>query len=234
MKYVALARLLVSSAIHFCCLNCMRVQMASHAGGGTPGVSDRYASLFFYMDSLSAAAAANFSGFLRQDLTGASYGLIQGCALTTGGAGTSEPAPSWSAYNQRYGWVAETGTCQPNPDYWGALLWRRLMGRAGQRVVNVTATIIADDAAALRVYGHCGASADVDANDMTLLLINLLNQTQGVSLRGISSSGHHTEYVLTPGEPVGQGWASCCISQKTGMLDETKTPCVVLAHVCGR
>ena len=62
-------------------------QMASHADGGTPGVSDRYASLFFYMDSLAAAAAANFSGFLRQDLAGASYGLMQGCALTRGGAG---------------------------------------------------------------------------------------------------------------------------------------------------
>jgi hypothetical protein len=52
-------------------------EMASCAGGGRPGVSDRYASLFFYVDSLSAAAAANFSGFLRQDLTGASYGLVQ-------------------------------------------------------------------------------------------------------------------------------------------------------------
>lgn len=83
-------------------------EMATHAGGGTPSISDRYASLFFYMDSLSATAAANFSGFLRQDLTGASYGLIQGCAMTSGGAGTSEPAPSWSAYNKRYGWVAET------------------------------------------------------------------------------------------------------------------------------
>ena len=209
-------------------------EMASAPGGGTPGVSDRYASLFFYIDSLSAAAAANFSGFLRQDLAGASYGLVQGCARTTGGAGTSEPAPSWSAYNKRYGWVPDVGTCTPNPDYWGALLWRRLMGEAGQRVMNVSAAFAAGAGTTLRAYGHCGVEAGASRGDLTLVLINLLNETSTVALPNAGTAAtptsvRRTDYVLTPGEPPG-GWAACCVGAASDghVLDETKTPVVRL------
>jgi len=195
-------------------------EMASSAGGGKPGVSDRYASLFFYVDSLSATAAANFSGFLRQDLTGASYGLVQGCARTSGGAGTSEPAASWSAYNKRYGWVPAVGTCTPNPDYWGGLLWHRLMGSKGQRVMNVSAAFATGADVTLRAYGHCGnASA---SGDLTLVLINLLNSTNTVALPG--AAGARTDYVLTPGEPTTGGWAV----DQHGQRDETKTDVVLL------
>jgi hypothetical protein len=194
-------------------------EMASCAGGGKPGVSDRYASLFFYVDSLSATAAANFSGFLRQDLTGASYGLVQGCARTSGGAGTSEPAASWSAYNKRYGWVPAVGTCTPNPDYWGGLLWHHLMGSKGQRVMNVSAAFATGADVTLRAYGHCGNPSA--SGDLSLVLINLLNTSNTVGLPG--AVGARTDYVLTPGEPAG-GWAV----DHHGQRDETKTDVVLL------
>jgi hypothetical protein len=81
-------------------------ESASHAGGGTPGVSNRFASLYYYLSSLAATAAANHSGFLRQDLVGASYGLIEGCAMEG----------NWESYNLNVS-KSQTpvGTCSPNP-----------------------------------------------------------------------------------------------------------------------
>jgi hypothetical protein len=84
-------------------------ESASHSGGGTPGISNRFASLYYYMSSLAATAAANHSGFLRQDFTGAEYGLVEGCAMSG----------KWESYNLKTS-TSKTplGTCSPNPDYW--------------------------------------------------------------------------------------------------------------------
>ena len=81
-------------------------ESASHSGGGTPGVSNRFASMFYYLDSLAATAAANHSGFLRQDLVGASYGLVEGCAMEG----------KWESYNLNVSKSrTPVGTCSPNP-----------------------------------------------------------------------------------------------------------------------
>ena len=139
------------------------------------------------------------------------------------------------------GWL---GACPATVEY-SAVLWRRLMGQAGQRVMNIT-TDSSD--ATLRAYGHCanataatgtplserpGAGAGSKgsvAGDLALVLINLLNSTKVVSLSSgvlptsLQSKGTavtRTDYVLTPGKPVG-GWETCCIGH-TGLLDETKT-----------
>jgi hypothetical protein len=144
---------------------------------------------------------------------------VQGCARTSGGAGTSEPAASWSAYNKRYGWVPAVGTCTPNPDYWGGLLWHRLMGSKGQRVMNMSAAFATGADVTLRAYGHCGNTSA--SGDLSLVLINLLNASNTVNLPG--AVGARTDYVLTPGEPAG-GWEV----DHHGQRDETKTDVVLL------
>jgi heparanase 1 len=66
--------------------------------GGQPGVSDRFASSFWWLDQLGLMAARGQQMVARQTLSGADYGIID----------------DWD----------ET----PRPDYWASLLWRRLMG----------------------------------------------------------------------------------------------------------
>ena len=139
--------------------------------------------MYYYLDSLGATAAANHSGFLRQDLTGAAYGLVEGCAT----------AGKWETYNLK---VSKSrtppGTCRPNPDFFGAVLFRRLMAAGGERVMNVSAT-----SGQLRAWGHCAAKA----SDLTLLLLNLENRTVSVDLsRAAADDSTRTDWVMTPGE----------------------------------
>lgn len=68
--------------------------------GGEPGLSDRFIAGFWWLDQLGQAARRGHQVVIRQNLSGADYGLLDDASLT------------------------------PNPDYWSSLLWRRLMGRA--------------------------------------------------------------------------------------------------------
>ena len=71
--------------------------------------------------------------FVRQTLSGSDYGLI------------------------------DDATLRPNPDYWAALLWHRLMGTA------IIAPRLHHAPARLRVYGACTRGG----GGMTLLALNL-------------------------------------------------------------
>lgn len=66
--------------------------------GGAPGVSDTWASTFWYLDQLGGLARRGQPLMVRQTLSGSEYGMIDDATLT------------------------------PLPDYWGALLWRKTMG----------------------------------------------------------------------------------------------------------
>lgn len=158
-------------------------ESASHGGGGTPSVSNRFASLYYYMSTLAATAAANHSGVLRQDLVGAEYGLVEGCASRG----------KWERYNFETA-VSKTppGTCSPNPDYWGALLFTRLMGPHVMHISTNAPT------ASVRVWGHCtGAGA---ASNLTLLLLNLANASTEVDVASAAAgSTLRTDYIMTPG-----------------------------------
>jgi heparanase 1 len=66
--------------------------------GGTPGVTDRFASSFWWLDELGTLATAGHSVVVRQTLCGKGYPLID--------------RPDFD----------------PRPDYWASLLWKRLMG----------------------------------------------------------------------------------------------------------
>ncbi|TVR90332.1 MAG: glycoside hydrolase [Spirochaetaceae bacterium] len=72
--------------------------------GGEPGISDRFISSLWWLDTLGQMALSGHSQVVRQALIGGDYGLI----------------------NFRTG--------EPNPDYWATLLWNSLMGEMVYRV----------------------------------------------------------------------------------------------------
>ncbi|CAA6669961.1 unnamed protein product [Spirodela intermedia] len=90
------------------------------------------AATISYLDQLGMAAAYDTKTYCRQTLVGGNYGLL------------------------------DTDTHEPNPDYYSALLWHRLMGRTALRT-NFTGT------SKIRAYAHCSRQSQ----GITLLLINL-------------------------------------------------------------
>lgn len=100
-------------------------------------VSNTFLNSFWYLDQLGIASTYNTKVYCRQTLIGGNYGLLN------------------------------TSTLTPNPDYYSALLWHRLMGK---KVLGVSSDI---SSPFLRTYAHCSK----DRAGVTLLLINLSNQT---------------------------------------------------------
>lgn len=98
---------------------------------GGLSISDTFVNSFWYLDQLGMASKYGTKTYCRQSLIGGNYGLLN------------------------------TTTFVPNPDFYSALLWHRLMGK----------TVLSVDfsgSAFLRAYAHCSKQKGV-----TLLLINL-------------------------------------------------------------
>ncbi|CAI0394319.1 unnamed protein product [Linum tenue] len=123
---------------------------------GGRDVSHTFANGFWYLDQLGMASTFSHKAYCRQSLVGGNYGLLN------------------------------SNTFTPNPDYYGALLWHRLMG------TGVLATTH-DGSPYLRSYTHCtknqvvvnhALSGFVSSGDhqilttgVTVLLINMDNST---------------------------------------------------------
>ncbi|KAF7050061.1 hypothetical protein CFC21_058475 [Triticum aestivum] len=112
----------------------------SESGGvfnnGRQLVSNTFMNSIWYLDQLGMASKYNTKVFCRQTLIGGNYGLL------------------------------DTQTFLPNPDYYSALLWHRLMGN-GVLSVDINAP------RKLRAYAHCTKRH----KGITILLINLSNST---------------------------------------------------------
>ncbi|KAK3438121.1 hypothetical protein EUGRSUZ_C02740 [Eucalyptus grandis] len=102
-------------------------------GGGHHLVTDAFVSSFWYLDQLAMAATYNTKTYCRQTLIGGGYGLLN------------------------------SSTFQPNPDYYSALLWHRLMGN-NVLFTNFTGTN------KLRAYSHCSKNSVNGAGNGTLIL----------------------------------------------------------------
>ncbi|KAJ9187423.1 hypothetical protein P3X46_002879 [Hevea brasiliensis] len=103
---------------------------------GSKIVSHSFADGFWYLDQLGISSSFNHKVFCRQSLVGGNYGLLN------------------------------TTTFIPNPNYYGALLWHRLMGK------KVLATNCVGSPF-LRAYSHCSKRKP----GVSLLLMNLSNST---------------------------------------------------------
>ncbi|KAL1539456.1 heparanase [Salvia divinorum] len=99
-------------------------------------VSHSFVDGFWYLDQLGMTAKFNHKVFCRQSLIGGNYGLLN------------------------------TATFIPNPDYYGALLWHRLMGTS---VLSTSHT----GSAYLRAYSHCSKKA----TGIAVLVINMSKYT---------------------------------------------------------
>ncbi|KAL0416158.1 UNVERIFIED_CONTAM: Heparanase-like protein 1 [Sesamum latifolium] len=112
----------------------------SESGGaynnGAKDISDTFVNSFWYLDQLGMAATYDTKVYCRQTLIGGFYGLLN------------------------------KTTFVPNPDYYSALLWHRLMGKGVLAVKSHSPPY-------LRSYAHCTK----ERAGITLLLINLSNQT---------------------------------------------------------
>nr|KYP36191.1 Heparanase-like protein 2 [Cajanus cajan] len=110
------------------------------AGGaynsGSKDVSHTFVNGFWYLDQLGMTSTLNHKVYCRQTLVGGNYGLLN---ITT---------------------------FIPNPNYYGALLWHRLMG---SKVLSVSH----EGSPFLRAYAHCSKKGP----DITVLLINMSNST---------------------------------------------------------
>lgn len=112
---------------------------------------------------------------MRQDLVGANYALIEGCSVAT-----------WGGYGG-----GTAGSCRPNPDYWGALLFTRLMGDTVLRVTQH------GGGESLRVWGACRRSARAKVG-YVLLVLNLANASAEFALPPATGAAAVGRYVLTP------------------------------------
>ncbi|KAK7275555.1 hypothetical protein RIF29_16674 [Crotalaria pallida] len=103
---------------------------------GGKDVSDTFVNGFWYLDQLGMASTFNHKVYCRQALIGGNYALLN------------------------------TTTFIPNPDYYGALLWHRLMGKS-------VLSISHEGSPYLRTYAHCSKKGP----GITVLLINMSNST---------------------------------------------------------
>ncbi|XP_012067747.1 heparanase-like protein 2 [Jatropha curcas] len=133
---------------------------------GSQIISHSFSNGFWYLDQLGISSIFNHKVFCRQSLIGGNYGLLN------------------------------TTTFIPNPDYYGALLWHRLMGK------NVLATYHAGSPY-LKAYSHCSKQKP----GITLLLMNLQNSTsfyvmvsddENPEPNGLEGAKPREEYHLTP------------------------------------
>ena len=109
------------------------MEAGSASCGGQQGYSNRFEATFWYLNALGALSQRGLQVLIRQTLSGSDYGLIDDATLT------------------------------PNPDYWAALLWHRLMG------TRVLRPVVRGAPARLRVYAACARSG----GGTTLLALNL-------------------------------------------------------------
>lgn len=116
------------------------VAWVGEAGGaynsGRNHVTNTFIFSFWYLDQLGMSASYDTKTYCRQSLIGGNYGLL------------------------------DTTTFEPNPDYYSALLWHRLMGRKvlSARFSGLNTT---------RAYAHCAKQSQ----GIVLLLINLNSDT---------------------------------------------------------
>ncbi|KAB2011190.1 hypothetical protein ES319_D09G003800v1 [Gossypium barbadense] len=104
--------------------------------GGAKDVSPTFADGFWYFDQLGMASTYNHKVFCRQTLIGGNYALL------------------------------DTTTFIPNPDYYGALLWHRLMG-------SIVLAVTQESNPNLRVYAHCAKKKP----GISIIFINLSNDS---------------------------------------------------------
>ena len=129
------------------------------AGGGVQGFTDAYNGGRWWLASLGVHALSGVSVFCRQDLLGGNYGLL----------------------SDNFPWNVPLSTTpeamkavSPLPDYWTALLWKRLMGTSVLRA-------IVDQSGTLNVMAFVHCSHQTPGGGLSVVLINT-DTNRGVNM----------------------------------------------------
>jgi len=135
-------------------------ESSSANNGGQSGITDTFINGFWYLDQLGSHASVGVQVFERQT-------FIQ---------------------SHGYPMVNQT-TMTPLPDYWTALLHKRLMGN---QVLNITS-----DSSMLRAYAQCAAGS----SGVTLALLNLADHSVTVKFEN-ELGNQRMEWILEAGTPI--------------------------------
>lgn len=165
-------------------------EMATQAGGGAEGLSNRFVSGFWFLHALGLAGRMGIARVTRQDLAGWSFSSGVSHYTLVGPAG----------------WVstATDGLPTPHPDWYLALLWRQLMGDRVLRVdMNVSETLNET----IAVHAWCSAAVprlgvrnrDARGGSVTLGYLNLGKDSTRLHLGGgaASAAPEREEFFLT-------------------------------------
>ena len=145
-------------------------ETATAADGGCPGLSNSFASGFYFVDVMGFAGDLGFSQVYRQDLVGFS-GVEGGSSYALAGD------PGW--YN-----ASASGKLLPNPDFFTALAWRKLMGSQRLRLEGDTSQI--------RLYAACDNRRQ-HLGGIVVAFVNPTNRTIKLDLVGEGASGRTVE-----------------------------------------
>jgi len=182
-------------------------ETAAATNGGQTGITDTFVDGFWYLDQLGQHALVGVQTLFRQTLlyVGGSYPLIELTALDAStargraappahdGARPAGETPTESAHDDARiaGETPTEYTVNPLPDYWLAVLHKRLMG---QIVLNTTSS-----SRGLRVYAHCAVGRGVGLSFLNLDETRAINLTLPDTLAQLPS---RLEYILTAGVPI--------------------------------
>ena len=167
--------------------------------GHNPGCSHgsmrwaNWGDTFWYLDAMATKAAHGYSVFCRQDFVGIDYGIVD-CA-----------------------------TYDPLPDYFGGVLFGRLMGQGVLSVVQVNGP------ESIRAYAHC-----TPGGGSTALLLNLDPRSPAeVSLGHFGgTSSARLEWHLSG--PSGTNATAVALNGKALGFEVDDSGEVVLPSLCGR
>ena len=123
--------------------------------GGVPNVSDAFVSSLWMLDALGAAAKARTSVFIRDEIF---------CGAETAFAGSiwEDKLPPYCIIR-----VLKNNSIVVKPDYFTALLWKRLIGRRLLDATVESSPVYGDSK--LRAYAFCGPGN----RSVTTMLVNL-------------------------------------------------------------
>ena len=146
-------------------------EMGGAYNSGRPGVTDAFASTFWFADALGTLALHGTSVVCRQTLIGGHYGLLALGARADGRNASGAPPRGVS------------------PDLWVARLWRQLVGPIAMAVDAVDSG--AEGAGSggvgpIRAYAACAAPhAAFPAGALTVVLINLHKSAREVDVSAV-------------------------------------------------
>ena len=155
-------------------------EIATQAGGGCEGLSNRFVSGFWFLRALGLAGEARVARVTRQDLAGWSF--------TSGVSHYALAGPSgWNS-------SARDGPPTPHPDYFAALLWRQLIGSTVLSVNLVTSPPSVNDTLAAHAWCANGA-----AGAIALVYINTAAAGVALALTNIAQSPRVEYFMTAPG-----------------------------------